>query len=158
MSNELVSPEAVAAMAEAERRQQSLLSEIGSDDFSALSVSNFSGSPQELYELESKARGAGVESGSDQVGQVIEIEHWYVHRASSTGRDGQIEHFPRCVVIQPDGRAFSFSSKGVFDDIARIAKFFGTKRLSPPIKVKVDVLKTKQGFKLVKLVPVSTRK
>jgi hypothetical protein len=104
--------------------------------------------------LEMAATGPDAASGSDLVGTVIEIEHWYAHRVSIEGENGEVIDTPRVVLIQPDGSAIKFVSAGIFDALRLIVKYYGRRKFAPPLRVMIKQVKTRKGFKMLTLSPV----
>lgn len=153
MSSEIITPESAAETESLRVERAKLLDAIGSSDVSELALHNFSGDPLTLYKLEALARGVDCHQGSEQVDAIIPMKWWYCHRAAAEGRDGEIELFPRVVLITPKLEGYCFGSLGVFDCLRMLIKYFGTREFDPPLMLKVAEVKTRKGRKMLTLIP-----
>ena len=124
-------------------------------DQSLYSSHNFVGSKEELFRLTSLALGHGCLAGSDHIGAVIEVKFWFVHEVSRVNNHGEVETWPRTVLITPEGKAYSFGSHGVFDSVKLIAQFYGRKPLDPALKFRVVQLTTANKNRLTILEQVT---
>jgi Phage Single-stranded DNA-binding protein len=98
--------------------------------------------------------------GSAMVGQVIQISDYIAHSVQLPNSEtGEIIQAARLVLPQPDGVPVEFISVGAIQSLQRIAKMAG--RLppyDPPIQVKITEVRTRKGFRTLKLVPVPSGK
>lgn len=121
-----------------------------------IAISNFDGDEMNRWRLTAVACGPGVFGYDDQPKNGIEVKYWYAHKVELVNpSDGEINNAIRVVLIQPDDVAFAFVSNGVAQDLRRIVQAFGAKVFNPPIRVSVQAVKTRGGYKTYKIVPVA---
>ena len=125
-------------------------------DQSLYSSHNFAGSKEELFRLTALALGHGCLPGSDHIGAIIEVKFWFVHEVSRVSNNGEVETWPRTVLITPEGKAYSFGSHGVFDSVKLIAQFYGRRPLDPALKFRVVQLTTANKNRLTILEQVTS--
>lgn len=126
---------------------------IGGRDTPNVVAHNFSGPPEAQMALEMSATGPESLAGGEMVGQMIEVEHWYAHRVTIEGRDGELVDCARTVLITPEGVAIRFVSQGVYDALRLLVKYYGRRRFSPPLKMVIKKVKCGKTNHMLTLVP-----
>lgn len=121
-----------------------------------VAISNFDGDEMQRWRLTAVACGPGVFGFDDQPKDGIAVKYWYAHKVEIVNpSDGEITNAIRVVLIQPDDVAFAFVSNGVAQDLRRIIQAFGAKVFNPPIRMRVDAVRTRGGFRTFKILPVT---
>jgi hypothetical protein len=125
-------------------------------DFGGLEAQLFSTLPKDQRGRVVALMQGQADQLADIVGQEIIVEHILAHSVEKVTDDGEVIGLLRIVLISPDGKAYATTAAGIRESIRLLAKFYGL----PPwgnggLKVKVEALKTRRGFKTFRLSPVA---
>ena len=90
----------------------------------------------------------------DRLGEVIEVEHIMAHSIVFKGDDGRAQQAIRTILITPDGTRYACVSDGVVQSLRNIIGTIGAPPFDPPLKVAPKLVKTRQGYRTLKLEPV----
>lgn len=116
---------------------------------------SFKGSKVEQYRMIAKACGPDVGKSKDCINKVIAVANYYCHKIEIVREeDGEVRDCIRCVLIEPDGKAWAFVSDGIAKEIARIIDVFGAGPYNPPVKVEVKQIQTRNNRSTLSLLPV----
>lgn len=92
---------------------------------------------------------------SENIGQTILVEHVLAHRVEMVDEEsGEITLGDRIVLVTPKGDAYQAVSAGVRRSVQLIAHFKGLPPWTPPLKLKVEQIPTRRGFRTFTLTPV----
>lgn len=92
---------------------------------------------------------------SDFINKTISIKDLYVTTIETTDKNtGEIIKLPFIVIIDKDNKSYSCASFGILSALKKITDIFGYPTYSPELYVKVEQHNTKNGNKVLNLVPV----
>jgi len=122
---------------------------------SSSAITNFAGSPYEIWRFTSVVGRGDVFGFEDQPKDGIALRWWFAHKVPMPrGDNGEVYDAIRVVLVQPDMTAFAFVSQGVADDLRSMIGAFGSKPFDPPIMIRVVKVKTNRGFSVMRIIPV----
>lgn len=91
----------------------------------------------------------------DMAGKEITVCHILAHTVERIDdKTGEVSALLRIVLAGPNGEAWQTTSNGIRDSIRLLAKFYGLPPWPEGIKVAVQQIKTRRGFKTYALSPV----
>lgn len=94
----------------------------------------------------------GVDMRAEDLGkEAFSIVHILAQRVSIAQKDGTFNDAVRVVLISPEKKTLGFVSEGIRKDLGLIMQLYGKPPYSPPIKVKVVPVRTRQGFRMYSL-------
>lgn len=118
------------------------------------SISNFAGTKQERWRKTAMCQSSQVMSADDLQDSVFPVECFYAHKVRIAGQSqGEYSDAIRTVMISPDGQMVAFTSDGVAQSLAQLIAVYGLEPWKPAVDIKVDVIKTRKGFKTYVLIP-----
>jgi len=118
-------------------------------------ICNFDGDDRQQFSLRMRCMAAS--SGGDPVGKEFDVRYWMVHEVDFESQEtGEIVRTYRTVFVSPDGQTVSVVSEGVAAGVHEIFQQFGNKPLDPPLRLKINQIKTGRGRRFYQLVPVQT--
>ena len=109
--------------------------------------------PDEMWHLSSLASGPECNSGSDIIGQVIDMRYWLVHEVEIMDDDGTLTRSVRTVLIAKNGAAYSFVSTGILRSLQMFLQCYGLGPYDDPRPVQVIQSDTKGGRRILHLRP-----
>lgn len=153
LTTEVQTPQQTTAIAEASKNPFAIFDR----DFGAgATVDNFAGTPDQRMKLASMALGGAAEPGGELVGEVFEFSNWFIqHVQLENEKTGELTDCPRVVLIDPAGNAIQFVSFGVYQSLRIILSYTGLGKIDPPRRVKICQRKTRKGWKVMYLDPVT---
>jgi hypothetical protein len=92
---------------------------------------------------------------ADKIGEVIAVQHLVAHRIEVADEDGEVQLLDRIVLVDADGQAYQCVSDGIRRSLRYFAHFYGSPPWSPALKVKVEQITTRRGFRTFSLTPVA---
>lgn len=109
---------------------------------------NFTGSPKDIWAKTARATGPTTRDADDAIGKCITLTHFYCHAVTIAGpTDGEIiENMPRIVLIDKDGTAWGFVSRGILDGLRQLLQSFNGVLPEQGIEIEVKRQKTRAGF------------
>jgi len=124
-------------------------------DFGGLEAQLFS-----TFPAEQRGRVVALMQGqaaqlADIIGKEINVEHVLAHSVETVSEEGEITALLRIVVVDADGTAYATTAAGIRESIRLLAKFYGLPPWKGGLKVKVESIKTRRGFKTFRLSPVA---
>ena len=73
-----------------------------------------------------RARGEPDRKIAQCLGEIIRVEHVYIHEVDTVSQDsGELHRWPRCVMIAPDGSTVASGAKGVVAWLGFLAQILG---------------------------------
>lgn len=124
-------------------------------DFGGLEAQLFSTFPKEDRGRVVALMQGQADQLADIVGQVIQVQHILAHSVETVTEDGEVVGLLRIVLVDPEGKAYATTSAGVRESIRLLAKFYGLPPWADGLKLKVEAIKTRRGFKTFRLSPVA---
>ena len=92
---------------------------------------------------------------SEVIGKQLLVEHVLAHRVEMTDEEtGEITLGDRIVLVTPKGDAYQAVSAGVRRSLQLIMHFKGVPPWAPAIKLEVNQIPTRRGFRTFTLTPV----
>lgn len=103
---------------------------------------------------------AGAAKVADEINGEISVEHVLAHRVEleEVNKDtGEVSRVlaDRIVLVEPDGTAYACVSTGVRKSLQYLMHYYGMPPWKPALKVKVEQLTTRRGFRTFILSPVA---
>lgn len=121
----------------------------------SVSASNFTGDNNRLLALTAVAIGGDAKPGGEMVGKRFTFTHWYVHPVEILNQKTyEVSTEPRTVLIDKDGKAISFVSRGVFGSLDVILKFMGTGDLGDGVTVEIRSKRSRSVGNVLLLHPI----
>jgi hypothetical protein len=124
-------------------------------DFGGLEQQLFSTFPKEQRGRVVALMQGQAEALADIIGREILVEHVLAHSVESVTEEGEVVGLLRIVLVSPDGQAYATTAAGIRESIRLLAKFYGLPPWKDGLKVKVESIKTRRGFKTFRLSPVA---
>jgi len=116
-------------------------------------VTNFEGTPQQRFEFLSKVMGAGAKSLTDSLQDAIDVRTWYAHRVELENKQtGEMNEVIRIAIVNDGGEAYTAVSDGLVNSLDMLRQVFGEGPYNGEVVVKVQQVKTSNGFKTYNLV------
>jgi hypothetical protein len=128
---------------------------VGFFDSASQAVHNFVGTPPEIYRLEMKATGADVGDKTTFPVEGIALRFVYFHKVPIANEEsGEITDQIRSVVVDTDGHCWGFVSNGIWQSLLPLLKLYQFGEIKPPMKVRLERIRTANKFEMLRIVPV----
>lgn len=131
------------------------------------SAAIFDSQPQEVWSSfdpstpEGKAaivqhlQGSDAASLGDSANLIVEVHHILAHRVETLDTStGELVDVDRIVLVREDGTSIACASSGIKRSLQVIFGLYGLPPYSPPLSVRIQPKKTRQGRTTYLLVPV----
>lgn len=133
------------------------LTNFKSDSAIPASINNFVGTPQEIWELVSFAKGASCRDGADMIDQTLPLKHWMVHEVQVRKSDTVTAKAIRTVLMDATGAAYGFVSNGVYDSLRDMVQSLGPGPYDPAINITVRQRERAGGRRVYTIEPAPRR-
>jgi hypothetical protein len=123
-------------------------------DATAAPVHNFTGSDMDIWRLTAVATGPALRADDAAKLDGISIRYWYMHHVELGNRDTDDKtQTIRTAIIDWEGTVYAFVSAGVAMSIAALVSALGNGPYDKAVRVKVQEIRTRSGFRTLSLVP-----
>ena len=124
-------------------------------DFGRLEAQLFSTFPDEQRGRVVALMQGQAEQLADHIGETISVQHILAHSVETVTDQGEVVGLLRIVIVAPDGTAYATTAAGIRESIRLLARFYGLPPWTDGLRVKIESIKTRRGFKTFRLSPVA---
>jgi hypothetical protein len=123
-------------------------------DLGGPTLHNFEGDATEVWKQVARVSAAPCLSYDDVIGTTVLLKHFFVHRINIAGdTPGEFTEAIRTVLVPPTGQPVAFVSESVARDLGTLIRTFGLGPWPDPIQVQIVAVKTRKGFKTLRMIP-----
>lgn len=136
--------------------QQQLQTAAASEMFGGMTqaVHNYEGKGIDLWKFTQKVTGGSVKTSDEFPPDGINVAYIYCHKVEMVDpRSGEVTEAFRTVLVDEKGEAYGFVSDGILQAAIGIFKAYNFGQIAPPLKVKLETIKTRSGRKMLTLAP-----